>query len=304
MILAAVSALLLAQADTVLVISSPDEAWRPFEERLAAELRAGGFEVRVLDVHVDPAGDVPAQLRLQCKDQDAIAALWLFARDDGRVDAWVADALTEKAVLRTYDQPTNGAERARLALQAVELLHASLLEIRLKTTAAPGEPQVPRFSNKPVEKPHLVFGTGVGVAVTPGMSPQPLLELQLGYEFRHGVTAEVQGITSVFPAQIGVAQFRTQVLWAPLRGRVLSAGLALGTGLALTWAGGATDSTRVAWLFACGLVLSARLNEGIRLQVLTNAAVTVPEMAYRIDALTVVTVGRPIIDALLRLEFE
>ncbi len=320
----AVSALLVAQppADTVLVLRSPDAAWRPFEERLAAELEAGGFLVRALDTAVDPAGDVPAQLAQQCRDEDAVAALWFSSREDGRVDAWVADNLTAKAVLRTFEKPTTGAERARLALQAVELLHASLLEVRLMAPSVQREhPQVRRFASKPLEQPHLVFGTGVGMAVTPGLRPQPLLELQLGCAFRHDVTLEGQALTSVFPARVegpsvaadvGVAQLRAQVQWAPLKGRTLSAGLTLATGLAMTWASGAIDAlgtdvtteAQVAWLVALGFVVSARMNEGIRLQLLVNAGLTVPEVGVALDGVRLASIGRPIIDALLRLEFE
>lgn len=320
--LVAVSALLVAQTDTVLVLRSPDAAWRPLEDRLAAELEASGFAVHALDVAVDPAGDVPAQLWARCRSHDAVAAFWFFQREDGRVDAWVADNLTAKAVLRTYERPTTSAERARLALQAVELLHASLLEVRLMGPALQREhPQVRRFAEKPRDESHLVFGTGIGMAVTPGLRPQPLLELQLGWAFRHDVTLEGQALTSVFPARVdgpmaaadvGVAQLRTQVLWQPLKGRTLSAGLALATGVALTWASGSNDSMGVdlvdeaqaAWMIAWGLVVSARLNEGIRLQLLANAAVTVPEIAVRLQNVTLAKLGRPIFDALLRLEFE
>ncbi|MBL8952652.1 MAG: hypothetical protein JNK82_17870 [Myxococcaceae bacterium] len=320
----ALSAVLLAQAgDTVLVLRSPDTAWAPLEDRLAAELQASGFQVNALDVVVDPGGDVPGQLTAQCKEHDAVAALWFNPRADGRVDLWVADTLTAKAVLRTYDTPASGSERARLALQAVELLHASLLEVRVMApNVQRAHPTVRRFASKrSLDLPTFVFGTGFGMAVVPGLTPQPLLSLELGWEFRHHLVVEVQALSSVYPsrvagrgiaADIGVAQLRFPAYWVPLRGETLFAGLTFGTGIAMTWAAGSVDSggveltteAQVAWLATGGVVVGGRINEGIKLQLIVNVGVTVPEVVVKLDAVKLATIGRPVLDALLRLEFE
>mgnify|MGYP001418849596 CR=1 FL=1 len=324
MIALALSAVVLAQADTVLILRSSDEAWRPFEARLAAELVASGLKVRAVDAEVDPQGDIPSQLWVQCRDEDAVAALWFQPRADGRVDAWVADKVTAKAVLRTYEQPQSGAERARLALRAVELLHASLLEVRLMAPSVSGEhPELRRFAaQRRVARPHWVFGTGVGMVVTPGLRPQPLLELQLGYELAPAWLVELQVLSSVFPARVdagptlgadvGVAMVRALAQWSPLRGETLSAGLIAGTGAALTWATGATDKLAVeaateaqaAWLLTGGIAVSSRVSEGIRLQLLSCIGFTVPEVGVRLAGVAYAHIGRPIIDVLLRLEFE
>ena len=322
MIALAVSALaVLAQADTVLLIRSPDEAWRPFEQRLTAELQASGFEVRALDVTVDPAKNIRAQLEGPCRDEGAVAALWFNPRPDGTVDAWVADQVTSKAVLRTYEQPKDGIERARLALRAVELLHASLLEVRLvEQREFPELPVKRRFAPR-VEKPHWTFGTGVGLAITPNLRPQPLLELRLGYAFSPAWTTEVHAISSVFPtrvegkgygADVGVAMVRALAQFTPVRGQVLTLGVAAGTGALLLWATGDTmlsgldvrTEARVTWLLSGGPVVSARVNEGIRLQLLSLVGVTLPEIGVQLAGIPRASIGRPIIDLLIRLEFE
>lgn len=322
MIALAVSALaVLAQADTVVLVRSPDEAWRPFEQRLAAELQASGFEVLAVDEAIDPAGNVRAQLEQRCKDAGAVAAMWFHPRPDGTVDAWVGDQVTSKAVLRTYEQPKDGIERARLALRAVELLHASLLEVRLiESREFPPLPAPRRFAPR-VEKPHWTFGTGVGLAITPNLRPQPLLELRLGYAFSPAWTTEVHAISSVFPtrvegkgygADVGVAMVRALAQWAPLRGQVFSLGVAGGTGALLLWATGDTMLTglevrteaRVTWLLSGGPVFSARLSEGIRLQLLGLVGVTLPEIGVQLAGNVRAWIGRPIIDLLIRLEFE
>lgn len=273
---------------------------------------------------IDANGDIPAQLMRQCRDEGAVATLWFRPRADRRVDAWVADRVTGKAVLRTYEQPDSGAERARLALRAVELLHASLLEVRLMPAAEQNEfPEVKRFATREREQPHWSFGTGVGAVFTPGLRPQPLLELQLGYAFRPDLSVEAQVISSVFPtrvdderqrygADVGVALLRAMAEWTPLRGRSVSAGVAAGTGVVLLWASGDSKLTgvethteaQVTWLIGGGFIASARLSEGVRLQVLGNIGVTVPEIGVALAGTVVAWIGRPIIDALVRLEFE
>lgn len=325
MIVLAVSVLIAAApTDTVLILRSTDESWRPFEQRLAAELQASGFTVRAVDAQIDPGGDIPSQLWVQCRDGDALAVIWFQPRNDGRVDAWVADKVTAKAVLRTYEQPNSGAERARLALRAVELLHASLLEVRLMAPNEQNEfPEVKRFAVRDPEKPHWIFGTGIGAVFTPMLRPQPLLELQLGYSFHPMFAVDVHAISSVFPtrvegpvrgygADVGLAILRAQVEFLPAKRGAFELGITAGTGAVLLWASGDTTLTgvdvhteaRVTWLLSWGLMGTVQLSDGIQLQVLAALGVTVPEIGIALAGTLQAWIGRPIIDTLLRLEFE
>lgn len=325
-LLAASALVVFAQAgNAVLLIHTTEDGWAAFEQRVAAELQAGGFHVRERKASIDASGDVAAQLFAQCRDEDAIAALWFRPRPDGSVDAWVADKVTSKAVVRTYTQPNSGAERARLALRAVELLHASLLEVRLMEPAEdmPDLPPPRRFAPRP-RVPHWTFGTGVGVVFT-GLSlrPQPLLELRLGYAFNDWVTLEAHGISSVFPARVEASDFGADVGLAliralvsfvppPLRGSTVSLGLVAGTGALMVWTSGEGRITgvelqteaRISWLVSAGIVAAAQVSEGIRIALMVTPGITVPEMAVQLAGTVYTSVGRPLIDVMLRLEFE
>ncbi|MBK7863530.1 MAG: hypothetical protein IPJ65_33990 [Archangiaceae bacterium] len=322
---AALAMVVLTQAaDTVLLLQSNDPEWRPFEERLAAELTASGLSVRAAPATIDAARDIPAQLFERCRVDAAVAVMWFRPRSDARVDAWVADRVTSKVVLRTYEQPTSGAERARLALRAVELLHASMLEVRLLPPDAQDEfPQVRRFAESSPARPHWVFGTGVGVAFTGPLRPQPLLELQLGYAFSESVAVETQVISSVFPtrvdepgrrfgADVGLAVVRAQADWTPLRSKRVSAGLVGGTGAVLLWASGDSNlmgiethtDARIAWLVSAGAMVSVQVSDGVKLQLLAAAGVTLPEIGVTLAGTIAAWIGRPLVDTLLRLEFE
>lgn len=317
-----------ASRDAVLLLESSDREWAPFEERLAAELAATGFEVVLEPTHIDASKDVPEQLWLLCQWRGTLAVLWVQPRADGRVDAWVADRATQKAMLRTFDAPTTNTERSRLALRAVELLHASLLELRLMGPSekdpvpeATLEAVKSRFK-EPERGAHWVFGTGLGLLVTPGgVGPQPTFELQLGYAFTEWLTAELQAVTSVFPSQVsqpgskadvGAVFLRALAAWTPLRLGGFAAGLALGTGGALVWATGDTSSeilaaqtdARALWLLSGGLVLGMRLSDGVRLQLLACAGAWLPEVGVRFVGEQAAVLGTPVIDALLRLEFR
>jgi hypothetical protein len=96
------------------------------EVRLAAELRAAGFEVeeRVVDANEDAR---------QLVEEPGVVgpfATVLLRRAGGRAatDVWVADHVTHKTVVRRFGaQAGEGSDRA-LALRVVELMRASLVE--------------------------------------------------------------------------------------------------------------------------------------------------------------------------------
>lgn len=91
--------------------------------RLRAELTASGFEVITVD------GKPGASLREAVEDAhlSPVATLAIVSTDRGAaIDVWVADHLTGKTLVRRID--VQRREASVLAIQAVELLRASLLE--------------------------------------------------------------------------------------------------------------------------------------------------------------------------------
>jgi hypothetical protein len=96
------------------------------EVRLAAELRAAGFEVEERVVE----GNEDARQLVEEPGEDGPFATVLLRRAGGRAatDVWVADHITHKTVVRRFGgQGSDGSDRA-LALRIVELMRASLVE--------------------------------------------------------------------------------------------------------------------------------------------------------------------------------
>lgn len=116
--------------------------------RLEAELRALGFEV----VLVDPTeGDARASVEAAHLSPPPIATLALSHEGPAAAaDVWVADALTSKTSVRRIDVKDVSRERAPsvLAVRAVELLRASLLEAAARERAREERREEPEPESK------------------------------------------------------------------------------------------------------------------------------------------------------------
>lgn len=112
---------------TVLVLFSGEQDIA-LASRICWELQTLGFEAR--STADAPPGETPQELSEFATVHDADALIQVHL-SDASLDVWVADEITGKVVFRsedvaTGDEPTD----AVLALTAVELLRASLLEIQ------------------------------------------------------------------------------------------------------------------------------------------------------------------------------
>jgi hypothetical protein len=142
--------------------------------RLAAELRAAGFEVE--EGGVDAQGDARRIVETPASG-DPFATVFLRRAGDGTsTDVWVADHVTHKTVVRSVSVPGSGesADRA-LALRVVELVRASLVEATVlpsadvTTTPAPDVKAQTREKNQmePAQKAggeRITVGLGVAAA--------------------------------------------------------------------------------------------------------------------------------------------
>lgn len=126
------------------IVVVTDDQGTPEAARLIAELLALGFEVRVVAPDGDAGGDVPSRLAQATRREDALAAIRMIQKQPGGIEVWLADRATNKTVLREVltaeARPGDGATaegaahaREEVAVRAVELLRASLLE-----TESPG----------------------------------------------------------------------------------------------------------------------------------------------------------------------
>ncbi|TPV92465.1 MAG: hypothetical protein B7733_25645 [Myxococcales bacterium FL481] len=120
-------------------IDAGGAAWRSAELRIAAELRAAGYEV--VDV-VDGAWPGPDANDLKPHASVHAAAAAVRVRrvgQSGRVELWVADRQDRPAFRRAADlvAPTRGEAAEEAALYTVEVLHAGVLELPVAGPAAP-----------------------------------------------------------------------------------------------------------------------------------------------------------------------
>lgn len=120
------------------IVVVTDDRSAPEAGRLIAELEALGFEVRIVAPDPD-AEDVPARLAQTTRREDALAAIRMIRKQPSSIEVWLADRATNKTVLREVltadprrgDSASSDEEsraREEVAVRAVELLRASLLE--------------------------------------------------------------------------------------------------------------------------------------------------------------------------------
>jgi hypothetical protein len=109
--------------------------------RVRGELTAGGFEVSMLAQ--DPALDVRSALETVGRELDPIATFAIVRAAGGSTaEIWVCDRLEGKSVIQSVRLDGNGVpgEPSRsvvLAVQAVELLKASLAQYWLSSVRRP-----------------------------------------------------------------------------------------------------------------------------------------------------------------------
>ncbi len=178
---------------------SSDRLLRDASTRLRAELKSAGFEV--VEVEQAPQGtpgDARAEVEHAAGSGGSFATVSLNRASFGAfADVWISDHITGKTVVRRLEVGSASNAAAVLAIRALELLRASLLE--LAEPQRPSEPVVAppkdvlRFVQPalPPSVPprHPAFaGTALGVSVlglqgTGGLHAAlgPSLRLQYGF---------------------------------------------------------------------------------------------------------------------------
>jgi hypothetical protein len=188
--------------------SSPDGVDARVEMRLAAELRAAGFEV---DERASDGADDARRAVEQATEGGPFAAVLLHRAIGGSfTDIWVADHATRKTVVRRVEAGGVGdrADRA-LALRVVELMRASLLEglvLSPGDLSTPGSPPAAPASDvvawtraavkETADRP-LPFEIGMGIA---GVSGGPQLGIAVAPELRIGWRAHSLASVAVLAA--------------------------------------------------------------------------------------------------------
>src|SRR5580692_9028947 len=148
---AAIVACIVASSDRVraesgaalvaIVTSEPNSS---LTRRVRAELQGIGVDVIVLKPP-DESSPSRAPLERAARSVGAIAAVRLIASSEGKVEVWVADRVTGKAVVRELDASESGASDAAVAIGSVELLRASLMELHSNEPPHGDAPATPKI---------------------------------------------------------------------------------------------------------------------------------------------------------------
>jgi hypothetical protein len=117
-----------AESGATLVAIVTAEPNASLTRRVRAELEGLGLDVIVLKPP-DEGSPSRAPLEQAARSVGAVAAVRLIASSEGKVEVWVADRVTGKALVRELDAPGSGASDAAVAVGSVELLRASLMEL-------------------------------------------------------------------------------------------------------------------------------------------------------------------------------
>jgi hypothetical protein len=126
-----------ARSRVAIVRSSPgDRVLREASTRLRAELLGAGFDV----IEVDRApGDPRSGVEESAPDTPSFATVAMSRASNGAfADVWIGDHVTGKTVVRRVEVGPGPDATAVLAIRALELLRASLLEVA--ATAPRSEP--------------------------------------------------------------------------------------------------------------------------------------------------------------------
>ncbi len=140
-----------AEAPKVLLVY-PAEAQPSVSEalvRVRGELVADGFDVVL--VKAKP-GTSSSDAMGEAENNVDSATVGLFLNADGTsAELWVVDKLTDKTVVRRVNTASESSTRLSevLAMRAVELLRASLLEFLVAQRQAETQPSAPRPADRP-----------------------------------------------------------------------------------------------------------------------------------------------------------
>jgi len=126
---------------TVVRPAQPDAIMSEVTTRLSAELAAAGFEVILVDA--TPLRDPRAEVEGAAERSSSRATLAIARVDQSAAaDVWIADHSSRRTLVRRIDLVATGEPiaPATLAIHAVELLRAHLLEVAVPSPAPPAPP--------------------------------------------------------------------------------------------------------------------------------------------------------------------
>jgi hypothetical protein len=287
--------------------------------RMHGELVSVGFDVQIVasSAGTDPRASL--EQTASGSNVDAVVAL-LGDATPGPVEVWVIDRVTGKSVVRRIpNQPESNRAAEILAIRAIELLRASLLEVAMAggkeppIVLKPPPVEVTRFVERALEPRRgsrwaiEVGGSGVGSfdGVGPALLPMVRLDLALGSYGLMRATAAGLGTRSHVEAQSGSAEVAQQfgLIEAGVRlrpQRRVQPFFSLGAGVRYTSAEGRASfpnqgQTAAQWSFVADVGTGIRLSLHSRFEIAleVHAQLAQPYPAIRFLGSSVATAGRP-----------
>jgi hypothetical protein len=255
-----------AESGATLVAIVTAEPNASLTRRVRAELQGLGLDVIVIKPP-DEGSASRAPLEQAARSVGAIAAVRLIASSEGKVEVWVADRVTGKAVVRELDAAESGASDAAHGDAPTNQKIESL------ALPASAEPRVARLG--------LNAGAGAELGIR-GLGPSADADIGVWLRIASHVGARFVGHTSLSPAHVltgaGAVDVRSQLFgamatyafadassaWAPSASIGIAAAHVATTGTAAvpyvsaseaTWSAAPLGAIGVAWSLAPGLRL-------------------------------------------------
>jgi hypothetical protein len=314
-----------AESGATLVAIVTAEPNSSLTRRVRAELQALGVDVIVLK---PPDEDSPSRAPLEraARSVGAVAAVRVIASSEGKVEVWVADRVTGKAVVRELDASRSGASEAAIAVGSVELLRASLMELHSTEPPHGDAPASETIQSLALPAPPLPripwFGLGAGAGAElgiRGLGPSAGVEIGVWVRITSRLGARLIGHASLSPAHVvvsaGAVDVHSQLFgamasyafvdptstWTPSVSAGIGAAHVSTTGTAIPPFVSAADAT---WSAAplMGLGMAWSVAPGLRLHGEGLAALTVSALRVRTPTTDVGWWGAPAVIVSLGVE--
>jgi hypothetical protein len=314
-----------AESGATLVAIVTAEPNSSLTRRVRIELESLGVDVIVLKPP-DEGSTARAPLEHAARSVGAIAAVRLVASSVGKVEVWVADRVTGKALVRELDAPEGGASDAAVAVGSVELLRASLMELHSGEPPHGDAPPTEKVQSLALEAPSTpkppLWALGAAACLeveAKGLGASPCAEVGIWIHLVSRLGVRFVAHTSLSPAHAvtpsGSVDVRSDLLgatasyalldlsgrWVPSVSAGIAAARVSASGTAIppyastsnsVWSAGLMGGAGLAWSFARGLHLRA---DG-------TAAWAVPSVRVSTPTTEVGSWGAPVVTLSLGLE--
>jgi hypothetical protein len=303
-----------ASASTVLLVRPPNPSSLASEAlvRMHGELASAGFDVSFAAAMVGMDARASLEMLASGPGVDAVVAILGDEAPDS-IEVWVADRMTGGSLVRRTSYQARGERDAEvLAIRAIELLRASLLEVDMAGRPPPPKPTASEVARPPDPRDRARWGLEVGGNVVtsfdgvgPALVPFLRVDLALASWCVAQATAAGLGTRARVGSTVGSAEVSEEFLTGGATFRLRSHRgvrpvLSLALGALHTTAEGRTDWPYLAhtgwqWSFLAdaGVGMWLDLGQRYELAIEAHAQLVEPYPVFRFLDTNVASSGRP-----------